>query len=129
MEITEHSISSELIAEVRKLKGEGFLVAVDDFGTGYSNLKSVTQLAPDLLKIDGSFVYELEAATVPRWRKASRVRTRWRCCWLQVCTMARDMRWRGRWGSRLWWGSWRRKGWRLGPKADLRATAAVLDCL
>lgn len=64
VEITEHSISSELIAEVRKLKGEGFLVAVDDFGTGYSNLKSVTQLAPDLLKIDGSFVYELEAATV-----------------------------------------------------------------
>lgn len=64
IEVTEHSLSSELIAEVQRLKAQGFLVAVDDFGTGYSNLKSVTQLAPDLLKIDGSFVYELEDATV-----------------------------------------------------------------
>lgn len=64
IEITEHSISSQLITDVRKLKEQGFLVAVDDFGTGFSNLKSVTNLAPDLLKIDGSFVYELEDATV-----------------------------------------------------------------
>lgn len=64
IEITEHSLSSELIPEVQRLKAGGFLIAVDDFGTGYSNLKSVTQLSPDLLKIDGSFVYELEDATV-----------------------------------------------------------------
>src|SRR5690606_3530995 len=30
----------------------------------YSNLKSVTKLSPDLLKIDRSFVYELEDASV-----------------------------------------------------------------
>lgn len=64
VEITEHSLSNEVISEVRALKAQGFLVAVDDFGTGYSNLKSVTQLSPDLLKIDRSFVYELEDATV-----------------------------------------------------------------
>lgn len=64
IEITEHSLSSELIPEVQRLKARGFLIAVDDFGTGYSNLRSVTQLSPDLLKIDGSFVYELEDATV-----------------------------------------------------------------
>ena len=37
---------------------------MDDFGTGYSNLKSVTHLAPDILKIDHSFVYDLEDASV-----------------------------------------------------------------
>lgn len=64
IEITEHSLSSELIAEVQCLKAQGFLIAVDDFGTGYSNLKSVTRLSPDRLKIDRSFVHELEGATV-----------------------------------------------------------------
>lgn len=64
VEITEHSLASDLVKEVQGLQALGFLVAVDDFGTGYSNLKSVTRLSPDLLKIDGSFVYELEDATL-----------------------------------------------------------------
>ena len=64
IEITEYSLSSELIPEVQHLKTRGFLVAVDDFGTGYSNLKSVTRLSPDLLKIDRSFVHDLEDDTV-----------------------------------------------------------------
>ncbi|MFA7668300.1 MAG: EAL domain-containing protein, partial [Burkholderiaceae bacterium] len=64
VEITEHSLSSELITEVQCLKAQGFLIAVDDFGTGYSNLKSVTKLSPHRLKIDRSFVHELEDATL-----------------------------------------------------------------
>lgn len=64
VEVTEHSLSSELITEVRSLKGHGFFVAIDDFGTGYSNLKSITRLAPDLLKIDRSFVYDIAGATM-----------------------------------------------------------------
>ncbi|MFW7343553.1 EAL domain-containing protein [Pollutimonas sp. H1-120] len=64
IEITEHSLSSNLIAEVGALKAQGFRIAIDDFGTGYSNLKSVTKLSPDVLKIDRSFVFELEDATV-----------------------------------------------------------------
>ena len=64
LEVTEHSLSSGLIAEVRALKAQGFRIAIDDFGTGYSNLKSVTTLSPDVLKIDRSFVFELEDATV-----------------------------------------------------------------
>lgn len=64
LEVTEHSLSSELINDVRELKKQGFKIAIDDFGTGYSNLKSVTRLSPDILKIDQSFVYELEDATV-----------------------------------------------------------------
>ncbi len=64
VEVTEHSLSSELIAEVRSLKEQGFQIAIDDFGTGYSNLNSVKKLSPDVLKIDKSFVFELEDATV-----------------------------------------------------------------
>src|SRR5690606_14569398 len=46
------------------VRSNGYLIAVDDFGTGYSNLRSVTRLAPDRLKIDRSFVHELEEASL-----------------------------------------------------------------
>lgn len=64
IEVIEHSVSSDLIGEINSLKAQGFLVAIDDFGTGYSNLQSVKTLSPDLLKIDKSFVFELEDATL-----------------------------------------------------------------
>lgn len=64
IEVTEHSLSSELIAETNSMKAQGVLIAVDDFGTGYSNLKSVATLSPDLLKIDKTFVFDLEEATL-----------------------------------------------------------------
>ncbi|CAM5314765.1 EAL domain-containing protein [Eoetvoesiella caeni] len=64
IEITEHSLSSELAREVKAFKEQGFLIAIDDFGTGYSNLKSVTNLSPNVLKIDKSLVFELEEATI-----------------------------------------------------------------
>lgn len=62
IEITEHSLSSDLISEVQQLRSHGLWVAVDDFGTGYSNLRSVSALSPDLLKIDRSFIHDLEDA-------------------------------------------------------------------
>lgn len=64
VEVTEHSLSSDLLPVVQELKARGFLIAVDDFGTGYSNLKTVTGLSPELLKIDRSFVFELEDASL-----------------------------------------------------------------
>lgn len=64
LEVTEHSLSDHLITEVKGFKTEGFQIVIDDFGTGYSNLKSVMRLSPDLLKIDQSFVFELEDKTV-----------------------------------------------------------------
>jgi EAL domain-containing protein (putative c-di-GMP-specific phosphodiesterase class I) len=64
VEITEHSLSSELATEVKALKEQGFQIAIDDFGTGYSNLKSVTNLSPDILKLDQSLVFELEEGTL-----------------------------------------------------------------
>ncbi|MEI7431594.1 MAG: EAL domain-containing protein [Betaproteobacteria bacterium] len=53
-----------IIGEVAKLRQLGFLFAVDDFGTGYSNLGSIKAIAPDFLKIDQSFVRDMEDASV-----------------------------------------------------------------
>lgn len=64
VEITEHSLSCGLATEVNALKEQGFQIAIDDFGTGYSNLKSVTSLSPNVLKLDKSLVFELEEATI-----------------------------------------------------------------
>jgi sensor c-di-GMP phosphodiesterase-like protein len=42
----------------------GFEVAIDDFGTGYSNLSQVKDLNCNTLKIDRSFVSEMEGGSV-----------------------------------------------------------------
>lgn len=37
------------------LKDYGVLIAIDDFGTGYSNLSSISNLTPDIVKLDRGF--------------------------------------------------------------------------
>lgn len=64
LEVIEQNYDASLIAEVGKLKAAGYLVSVDDFGTGFSNLGSVKKLSPSFLKIDKSFVYDMEDASV-----------------------------------------------------------------
>jgi EAL domain-containing protein (putative c-di-GMP-specific phosphodiesterase class I) len=50
------SITSKL-AEIRRL---GLSIAVDDFGTGYTSLGILKQLNIDRLKIDCTFIHELD---------------------------------------------------------------------
>ncbi|WP_394792239.1 EAL domain-containing protein [Rhodoferax sp.] len=64
LEVTEYNFSPEIVPELQRLKADGYLVAIDDFGTGYSNLGMVKRVAPDYLKIDKSFVYEMEDASL-----------------------------------------------------------------
>lgn len=64
IEVVEHAYHDEMLIEIAELKRLGYRVCVDDFGTGFSNLGSVRKLRPNFLKIDRSFVHEMEAASV-----------------------------------------------------------------
>ncbi len=37
---------------LREMRGRGIFLAIDDFGAGYANLKSIADLAPDVIKFD-----------------------------------------------------------------------------
>jgi sensor c-di-GMP phosphodiesterase-like protein len=64
LEVIEQAYQNSLFAEISRLKAAGYLISVDDFGTGFSNLRSIKSLSPSFLKIDKSFVFEMEDSTV-----------------------------------------------------------------
>jgi diguanylate cyclase (GGDEF)-like protein len=61
LEVTESAIVDEAagIPALRALRSHGIRIAIDDFGTGYSSLQYLTRMPVDILKIDRSFVREL----------------------------------------------------------------------
>ena len=65
LEITESAMMDNVtvaIALLKRLKSLGIKLSVDDFGTGYSSLSYLQQFCADTLKIDQSFVCELESS-------------------------------------------------------------------
>ena len=67
LEITETAILSDeaiVIDQLRALRSIGISIALDDFGTGFSSLSHLSRLPIDIVKIDRSFVEQVD--TSPR---------------------------------------------------------------
>jgi EAL domain-containing protein (putative c-di-GMP-specific phosphodiesterase class I) len=65
LEITESSIMHDMdhaIQLLHALKDLGVAISIDDFGTGYSSLSVLRNFPADKLKIDRSFIHEIETA-------------------------------------------------------------------
>ena len=65
MEITESLIMQDLAANIPKLRAiraMGVGIIIDDFGTGYSSLSYPEKLPGNALKIDRSFIRDLETS-------------------------------------------------------------------
>lgn len=62
IEITESALLdlAKSVKSVRQLKKLGIIISLDDFGTGYSSLSVLHQLPIDCLKIDRSFIENLD---------------------------------------------------------------------
>lgn len=61
LEITETSLlQDDIVHLIEELRATGVGIAIDDFGTGFSSLSQVTRLPIDCLKIDRSFVRDID---------------------------------------------------------------------
>lgn len=62
-EITESILMESLeenIEKIKELRSMGIHISLDDFGTGYSSLRYLSSLPIDILKIDKSFIQEID---------------------------------------------------------------------
>ncbi len=58
MLLDDDALALDVLAQLREM---GIRIAIDDFGTGYSSLAYLRQLAVDVVKIDQSFIRDLDS--------------------------------------------------------------------
>ena len=64
VEITETAALENLKSVkhiLREIREDGFLISMDDFGTGYSSLSCLKEMPIDILKLDRSFLADIES--------------------------------------------------------------------
>jgi len=79
LEITEGCLldHESAVATLAALRAHGVKIAVDDFGTGYSSLQYLRRLPIDALKIDRSFIRDLEGDEAARSLAVSIISLAW----------------------------------------------------
>ncbi|NML28077.1 EAL domain-containing protein [Zoogloea dura] len=66
LEITEGTLVTRkelATSQLSKLRAKGLKILIDDFGTGYSSLSYLHSIPCDTIKLDGSFIREIEQDT------------------------------------------------------------------
>lgn len=48
--------TASFVKHIEPFRREGFQIAIDDFGAGYTNLRMISDLSPDFVKVDRVFV-------------------------------------------------------------------------
>ena len=67
VEITENSVIDDFAHMrdvVRRLREQGFRIAIDDAGAGYAGLQTMVEIEPDFIKLDMSLIRNLESSIV-----------------------------------------------------------------
>lgn len=64
LEVIDRNYQRFVLQEVEQLQRAGYSVAVDNCGTGPSSVGSMRSLAPDIVKIDKSIVFDMEVSSL-----------------------------------------------------------------
>lgn len=70
LEVTESQAlqaSNEVVSGMRRLAANGVQISIDDFGSGYSNLSTLSSLPVRELKIDRTFIMQLDSNPTVRF--------------------------------------------------------------
>ncbi|MBN1699891.1 MAG: bifunctional diguanylate cyclase/phosphodiesterase [Spirochaetales bacterium] len=59
-EIIQSADGESHFGQIRELRNLGIKIAIDDFGKGHSNFSRLLELHPDYIKIDGSFIRQID---------------------------------------------------------------------
>ncbi|MFK7992849.1 MAG: EAL domain-containing protein [Granulosicoccus sp.] len=78
LEITESAVMTQVesnVAKLHRLRSHGIQLSIDDFGTGYSSLSYLKELPVNNLKIDKSFISDVDTLRMRRSADAAIIKS------------------------------------------------------